>query len=193
MMEAYSTLEYLALDNIGAEERDFRIKLLALHDCDRRLQTAKALGSSQATMEMLSNQFNEHQENVSKCEFFASLSAKEQDRMLREPRDFYKSRKERNAAANVDDDFYHTALIYLSQFVHSHGFALHQLHRFSANTPEAYRAMGIPVAFATAFFAKGIQGMRRLFALDEGSLSPGQHEQLNQMATMTNGFPATPE
>lgn len=188
IMDAYGALAYLSLDDISTAEQEFRLQLLALHDWDRRLQVTKALGSDQEVVETINTQLAEIRENLKKCEFFLALSPKEQERLLEEPRDFHKTRRERNKASGVDDDFYLSAWIYLSQFIHSHGFALHQLHNPTARTSDAYRLMGVPLAFATAFLAKGIQGVHRLFKLDEATLSPEDQDHLHKMALMTNGF-----
>lgn len=189
MMDAFHTLAYLCFDEISEDEQTFRIKLLALHDADRTLQVAKSLGSSSAIVDSFNEQLEECRSAVRACPFFASLSPADQVGLLKKPRDSYMDRKERNQRSSVDDDFYVSGWIYLSQFAHSHGFAIHQLQDFEARTEDAYRAINIPLGFAMAFLARSVIGMHNTISLPETLFSSEEKSLLQGFSMMACGFP----
>lgn len=170
ILDAYHTLAYLAIEDVSEDERNFRYCLLSLHDSRRRLKVAEALASSPSVLEQLKGEFVQVQEELQESKFLAALPEKERKSLLKEPPDFYNSRSERNKASGVDDAFYVSAQIYLSQFVHTHGFGIHQLTTFAARTSDSYRQMNVPIAFSAIFIARAILGMIKLFGINEDLL-----------------------
>jgi hypothetical protein len=188
-VDAYHTLAYLALEDVGPDEHEFRSRLLELHDSDRRLQIAQKIYSGSSVIETLQAQIVQRREALKECQFFSSLPEKERNELLKKPPDFHQTRAKRNSASHVDDDFYLSVSIYLSQFVHTHGFAIHHLTTFAVRTSESYRAMIVPITFAMAFMARAIQGMNRLFSVNEDYLSPQEKASIDEYSLMANGFP----
>jgi len=103
----------------------------------------------------LSEQINSHP-----C--FANATKDLQARVKRgEP--FHVTRKELNLAHGIDDDFYVTATMFLSQYVHTFPFAIHQLMHAKAGEPGAIRLSSMPLRYTMPFIVKAVDSMTALW------------------------------
>ena len=76
---------------------------------------------------------------------------------------FHLSHTKRNQHSGINHDYYNTVVMFLSSYVHTFPFSVHQLMHFRSGEAESLRLMSLPMQYATGFLAKGIQGMNVVF------------------------------
>ncbi|KWC80578.1 hypothetical protein [Burkholderia cepacia] len=158
LIEAYDALAYIGAPDISAAERDFRILLWDAHDQARRLTMLDKIGSVDARVEKIRQKAVALSEQIKLHEFFANATKDLQARVTRgEP--FHLTQKELNLAHGIDHDFYVTATMFLSQYVHTYPFAIHQLMNAKAGDPDSIRLSSMPLRYTMPFIVKAIDAM----------------------------------
>ena len=165
LIESFDALSYVALEDVAQQEREFRILLWKLHAEERR-QTMLALISSlapeivmiDAAVLALRSELLAH----------PMLHGNGPDLATRVARGdtppFHLGHAERNRRSRVDHDYYNAAIMFLSAYVHTFPFSVHQLMEFRAGNDESLRLMSMPLQYSLGFLSKAIEGMHSVFS-----------------------------
>ena len=160
LLEAYDALAYVAIEDVQTSEREFRILLWKLHSEERRQKMLRLIGSTAPGNSDVDRNVTELRQKLTSHEFFnsadAGLKTKVQNSNVPP---FYLSHADRNKRGGVNHEYYTAAKMFLSSYVHTYPFSVHQLMEFRAGDPESLRLMSLPVQYASGFLAKGIDGM----------------------------------
>ena len=165
MVEAYDALAYVAIHRVSEEERRFRILLWKLHDQDRRQKMLGLIGSSSPAAAEIDLNVSTLRGELLAHPLFASAEKSLVGKIKNgEAPPFHLSHHERNHRSGINHDYYTAAVMFLSSYVHTFPFAIHQLMEFRAGEENSLRLMSMPIEYASGFLAKGIQGMIEMFA-----------------------------
>jgi hypothetical protein len=171
LIEAFDALAYVGLHSITESERQFRILLWELHDQQRRLQMLERVRSTNPQVGDIRKRAAALLGSVTGHPFYASVLKDIQRKITKgDAPAFHLSQRDLNIASGINHDYHTTATMFLSQYVHTFPFSLHQLMEFRAGEPEALRLSSIPLQYSMAFLAKAIQGMIHIWP--EGHVEP---------------------
>lgn len=160
LIEAFDALAYIGIHPLTETEREFRILLWKLHDQQRRLQMLEKFRSANPQVEEIRTRAGTLFRSVVGHPFYPSISKEVQRKITKgDAPAFHLSQRDLNVASGVDHDYHTTATMFLSQYVHTFPFSLHQLMEFRAGEPEALRLSSIPLQYSMSFIAKSIMGM----------------------------------
>ena len=164
LIEAYDALAYIAFQGVSPSERRFRVCLWELHDQQRRLRMLERIQSTNPEVDAIRLRAKQLSEDLAAYSEYAAASNDLRAKVTRgDAPPIHFSQRDSNAASNVNHDFYTTATMYLSQFVHTLPMSVHQLMHFRAGEPEALHACALPVQYSMAFLAKAVAGMTAAF------------------------------
>ncbi|MEX4004190.1 hypothetical protein AB4Y38_35505 [Paraburkholderia sp. EG285A] len=76
---------------------------------------------------------------------------------------YLRSQEERNVASSINHDYYNSATMFLSQYVHTLPFALSQLSLTHAGDSGALQLVSMPLQYSMPFMAKAIAGIETLW------------------------------
>ena len=176
--EAYDALAYVAIDDVQTSEREFQILLWKLHSEERRQKMLRLIGSTAPGVVDVDKNVTELRQKLTSHDFFNSADAglKKKVQNGNVP-PFHLSHADRNKRAGVNHEYYNAAVMFLSSYVHTYPFSVHQLMEFRAGDPESLRLMSLPVQHASGFLAKGIEGMSLVF----GDVMPSPPEAASEL------------
>lgn len=165
LIEAYDALAYIGAPQISPSEREFRILLWDAHDQERRLTMLEKIGSVDARVDEIRQKAVALSEQIKSHECFANASKDWQGRVAKgnRVRPIYLTQKERNVAHGIDHDFYVTAEMFLSQYIHTFPFSIHQLMHAKAGEPGAIQLASMPLRYAMPFIVKAIDNMNAIW------------------------------
>lgn len=188
LIEAYDALAYIGAPDISETERDFRILLWDAHDQARRLTMLEKIGSVDARVDEIRQQAPTLSEQIKAHERFTNATKDLRARVARgEP--FSLTQKELNLAHGINHDFYVTATMFLSQYVHTFPFAIRQLMNAKAGDPDSIGLSSMPLRYTMPFIVKAIDAMTALWPDVQGALPDDLDMLMCQWRhTAENGF-----
>ena len=146
VIETYDALSYIAARNLQDQEKAFRVLLWELHDKNRRMSMLQFIGTYDDRFLSMSAAEQQLHEKVLVHPYFAHISKGVQKKIVnRNPPESYLSIRQLCAASGVNYDYYTAATMQLSQYVHTHPFAVHQLFSFRGGSNDALELMGLPI------------------------------------------------
>lgn len=159
VIEAHDAFEYIAGHPVTASERGFRIRLWELHDAMRRLKMLAVIGSTDPAVNGIRADAARLQLALEAHDYLSALppvpQAELRLRLRRsDPPDFHLTRRQRCALSGVDAGWHKAAMLELSQQVLTLPFSVHQMRQFDAGTPEALRAVAMPLVLTLPFLAR---------------------------------------
>jgi hypothetical protein len=170
LIEAYDALAYIGAPQISPSEREFRILLWDAHDQARRLTMLEKIGSVDTRVDEIRQKAAALSEQIKSHDCFANASKELRVRVTRGEA-LHLTQRELNAANGVDHDFYLTAIMFLSQYVHTFPFAIHQLMHFRAGSPEAIQLTSMPLRYAMPFIVKATDQMTAIWPDSQHALT----------------------
>lgn len=180
LIETYEALAYISLEDVQDSEREFRVLLWKLHAQERRIEMLRLIGSNHPDIPQLATNIDELRNAVLKHPHLASAGEDIARKVRRgETPPYHLSRAERDARSNISHDYHTAVIMHLSSHVHTHPFSIHQLFDFKAGDPECLRLMGVSLQYSSAFLAKTLIGMRKLFAPNVPPLSSSLQQALD--------------
>lgn len=160
LIESFDALAYIGIHAVTESERRFRIMLWELHDQQRRLVMLARSRSSHRGVKDISARTATLKAALIAHPFYPSTGKDLQHKVSHgDAPAFHLSQKQLNAASGINHDYYTTAIMFLSQYVHTFPFALHQLMNFTPGEPEALHISSMPLQYSLGFLAKAIVGM----------------------------------
>lgn len=188
IIEAHDVLEYIALVEIGDEEREFRLLVWQLHDRHRRLKMARALQSNHSGVHEVSMDAMQLSKRIVAHPVFQKIDAgmKTKIRTGDAPA-FLLSQRERNKTNGINHDYYNAATMFLSQYVHTTPMSVHQLMQFKAGTADALRMSSMPIQYSLSFLAQAITRMAETFLKGQTVFSPSQAKALSTWCGIARG------
>lgn len=181
LLEAFDALAYVSIEQVSDHEREFRVLLWKLHSEERRQEMLKLIGSTAPGVSEVKNNVTTLRQQLTQQEFFLKLDDQTKRKIERgEAPPFHLSHAERNRRVGVDHDYYKAAVMFLSCYVHTYPFSIHQLMNFQAGEPESLRLMFLPVQYATGFLAKAILGTQVIF----GDKLPDPSEKVSEVLSV---------
>lgn len=187
LIETYDAMGYIGAVDISAVERNFRVLMWELHDQKRRLAMLERIRSTDPQVESIRTKGDALAKQIVNHPFYAGASDTTRNRVTRGEA-YHLTRRELNAASGIDHGYYETVIMFLSQYVHSLPFSLHQLMHLRAGQPEALQLSSMPLQYAMPFIAKAIQKMAEIWPDSAGTKSDELHLLLEQwLAVAANG------
>lgn len=164
VVESFDAMAYIAAKRCESDEKEFRVLLWELHDSNRRFKMLSALGiSGEQYFELVKKEQQLHKHVVAHA-YFAKIGKNHQKRVeARDPPESYVSTKDQCESNGVNHSYYLAVTMHLSQFVHSHPFAIHQLSKFQGGSAEALDLMSLPIQYTMAFLSRAIEEWRAIF------------------------------
>lgn len=164
LIETYDALAYLAVEPVDTQERQFRVLLWNLHDQERREKMLGLIGSRSPEVSNIRQRVVALRHRVLTDASFQDLDpgTKKQIESKRAP-PFHLSQRERNRRNGISHEYYNATEMFLSAYIHSFPFAIHQLMHFRAGDADSLQLLGIPVQYTLGFLSKGIEGMHAAF------------------------------
>ncbi|NOT20615.1 MAG: hypothetical protein HOP24_10175 [Sideroxydans sp.] len=160
LIEAFDALAYIGTRSITENEREFRVLLWKLHDQQRRLQMLERVRSTNPKVAEIRVCAVELVSSIVVHPFYPSISRDLQQKINKgDSPAFHLSQRDLNVENGIDHDYHTTATMFLSQYVHTFPFSLHQLMEFRAGEPEALQLSALPLQYSMAFLAKAIEKM----------------------------------
>jgi hypothetical protein len=164
-VEAFDALAYIALQEVGPDQREFRILLWELHDANRSAKMLEYIGSRDPRFAEVKAAAAKLHERVMQHSCFGTLPKGLQRKVHEhDPPPFVNSQRERCIDNGINHDYFNAVTMQLSQYAHTLPFAVHQLFSFRAGDPESLRMMSLPLQFTLPFLLRATEGVRALFA-----------------------------
>lgn len=164
LIESFDALAYIALHNISSDERSFRIVLWYLHAEERRKEMLRLIGSTAPKVTEVEQRVTGLRKALIANPIFSTTGRKFQKDIRDENSPpFHLSRAERCRLSGISHEYYTTAYMHLSAYVHTFPFAIQDLERFNAGDPGSLRVLSVPIQYSTGFLAKAIEGMLSVF------------------------------
>lgn len=171
VIEAHDAFVYISAMECSTEEASFRLLLWEAHDKTRRVRMLKAIGSRDPRKPKLEIEATRLVQELLAHAVYSTLRKDVQKKISGgDPPAYHLSQKELCASAMVDHEYYTAVTMQLSQYVHTHPFAVRQLFQFKAGTLDSLRLMALPLQFTIPFLARITEGMQGLFP--HGTPSP---------------------
>lgn len=185
LIESFDALAYVAVHPIPDESRTLRIQLLELHDKERRVSMLKLIGSRSPFVSQMEQEAEQLRSRILASQFADTLNPSVRGKISKgECPDFLQTLELRNQASDVSHTYYLGARMFLSSYVHTHPFSVHQLASFKAGDPHSLNVISVAVRYAVAFLAKAVEGMRFVF----GSHLPAADESTNRTVLIWCGI-----
>ncbi|TXD01944.1 hypothetical protein FTI75_25125 [Burkholderia pseudomallei] len=170
LIEAYDALAYIGAPDISEKEREFRFLVWNAHDQTRRLSMLKKIGSVDARVGEIRQKAAALSEQIEAHECFTNATKDLQARVTRgEP--FHLTQRELNLAHGINHDFYVAATMFLSQYVHTYPFAIHQLMHAKAGDPGSIQLSSMPLRYTMPFIVKAVDAMTALWPDAQAAVS----------------------
>lgn len=164
LIESFDALAYISVEEIENYEREFRVLLWKLHSEERRSKMLNLIGSNSTELVSIKENVIKLKDEVISHKYFTDLDNGKQKKIRTgDSPAFYLSHTERNKRASVNHEYYNACIIFLSSYVHTYPFSIHQLMEFRAGNKESLRLMSMPIQYAIGFLAKAIEGLRVIF------------------------------
>jgi hypothetical protein len=154
-IEAHDAFLYIAGSAVPLDERDFRISLWELHDKTRRLKMLESLSVRSPEVQVIRAACSTLAAKVKAHPNFGLTKPAVQKKVLAgDPPAFHQSQRERCQSDEINFDYYNTATMQLSQYVHTFPFALHQLSSFRAGSHDVLPLMSLPLQYVLPFLGR---------------------------------------
>lgn len=177
LIESFDALAYVSIEEIRDHEREFRILLWKLHSEERRSKMLELIGSSSPEFTRIKEDIIKLRNDVMQHNFFTTLDKGTQKKISNQKSPaFYLSHAEKNKRASLNHEYYNSCIIFLSSYVHTYPFSIHQLMKFRAGDEESLRLMSMPIQYTVGFLAKGIEGIRIVFGKRLPSMTDQESE-----------------
>lgn len=164
LIEAYDALAYIAIHRVSLSERRFRICLWELHDQQRRLRMLERIQSTKPEVDDIRVRTAKLAADLAAFPEYGAVSRELRSKVTKgDAPPIHFSQREANAASGINHDYYTTATMHLSQFVHTFPMSVHQLMNFRAGEPDALLACAMPIQYSMPFLAKAVEGMTSVF------------------------------
>ena len=171
LIEAFDALAYIGTRSITESEREFRVLLWKLHDQQRRLQMLDRMRSTNPKVAEIRAHAEELVSSILGHPFYPSISRDVQRKINKgDAPAFHLSQRDLNIESGIDHDYHTAATMFLSQYLHTFPFSLHQLMEFRAGEPEALQLSALPLQYSMAFLAMAIEKMIEIWP--EGHVEP---------------------
>lgn len=166
LIESFDALSYVAVEDVAPQEREFRILLWKLHAEERRQKMLALIGSSATAVVTIDAAVLALRSELLAHPLLHSNGPDLAKRITKcDAPPFHLGHMERNKRSGVDHDYYNAAIMFLSAYVHTFPFSVHQLMEFRAGNDESLRLMSMPIQYSLGFLSKAIDGMHSVFGL----------------------------
>lgn len=164
LIETFDALAYIAIENIDELERDFRIKFWKLHSEARRLKMLELMGSKDPRVVEVRQDVEKYRVEVLTHNHLEKCDVELKTKLEKENyQPYHLTRKQRNERLGVNNTYQNSVTMHLSAHVHTHPFSVFQLVDFKAGDPECLILMSMGLQYSTAYLAKAIIGMNKIF------------------------------
>jgi hypothetical protein len=120
--------------------------------------------SKDPRVDEVDNEAKELMDSATKHPWYNNISKHHQKKIAEGDAPFFLvSQRDLNLANSVNHEYHVSAIMWLSQYVHTFPMALHQLFDFKAGTPDALHLSSMPLQYVLGFMVKSIIGMASVF------------------------------
>ncbi len=190
LIETFDALSYIALVDVDLEEKEFRLLFWKLHAEARRFDMLRKMGSNdprvqntERNVEDLKSKVLNHQKvNLCSNQLKSNI-----EKGKYQP--YHLTQRQRNEEAGICHEYRDVVTMHLSSHVHTHPFSVMQIVDFKAGSSECLGLMGIAIQYSTAFLAKAVYGMQKVF--NESAPNMEQKTEIiyqNWLAVASNGI-----
>jgi hypothetical protein len=185
LIESFDALAYVAVHPISEELRSLRIQIWELHDKERRVRMLKLIGSRSPLVSQIEHDADQLRANILANPILDKVYPSYRGKISKkECPDFLQPLEERNQASAISHTYYLGARMFLSSYVHTHPFSVHQLASFKAGDTNSLVLISVAVRYAVTFLAKAIEGMTYVF----GEKLPAADEPTNRAVLIWCGI-----
>jgi len=150
LFEGYINMNYVLIDPISDEEREFRLNLWDKHGLLERQKMASSIGSQPKQLEIEKRQIDAYTKSIANSQYFKNLPGSEQQSFLHTDKWTKLGTIKRADKANIHRSQSEFIYKFLSNYAHSESYALMQIH--SVRSVEmAQKLMCLPMAFTEMF------------------------------------------
>lgn len=134
IIETYLVLHYLCIENCDSKEWEARWRLMNLHDHISRLKMFMVIEGSENQVAKFEAYTDEVKSDLSKTEYFQSLSEKQQKHYLKGNHAFFKSQDELIESAGGDVNEFRFRYRFLSNHTHSYPMGFYRMAKSGRGT-----------------------------------------------------------
>jgi len=170
LIDNYYLLFYLCIEDIQAEELEFRLMLWQLHSSCERLKMLDKIGSRNPELNNVKKKTEKIRQVLLNNRFFNSLKSREQKKFLKGKEGVALTRSVISKRASINPEYAFSVYKYLSQYVHSYSFAIEDIIKFNTNDLDALLVINTVVEEAIVYLSYAIKGFRTLEISNIGSI-----------------------
>lgn len=152
LFEGYINMNYVLIDPVSDEEREFRLDLWDRHGLLERQKMASSIGSQPKQLEIEKRQIDTYTKSIGNSQYFKNLSGSEQRSFLHMHKWTKLTTIERADKANIHRSQSEFIFKFCSNYTHSESYALMQIYsvRSIQMTQELMR---LPMSFTEMFLS----------------------------------------
>lgn len=167
ILEANDALAYMADKSVGAEQIELRIRVWELHNIERRISMLASINSTLPEVDELRRSEVKLRSDIIGSPSATALHKRNIGKINKgDTPDFLVPIRMRCELAGINYSYYVGAKMFLSAYVHTHPFALHQLASFRAGDANSLRLIIVSLGYALGFLSVSLKLMRRIFGND---------------------------
>ena len=152
LFEGYINMNYVLIDPISDEEREFRLDLWDRHGLLERQKIASSIGSQPKQLEIEKRQIDAYTKCIGNSQYFKNLPESEQQSFLHMHKWTKLTTIERADKANIHRSQAEFIFKFCSNYAHSESYALMQI--YSVHSVEmAQELMRLPMGFTEMFLS----------------------------------------
>jgi hypothetical protein len=164
LIETYNVFYYLIIDEVEANELEFRFLIWNLHAECERLRMLNAIGSVNPALKEVEKSIEEYKEKLKTNSFFNNLNAsKEKTKYRKGEKGIALSNTKISERAGISENYYKSTYKYLSSYTHTYPFSIQQISTFKANDEESLNLIKSQVESATGYLSFSIRDYTELF------------------------------
>jgi hypothetical protein len=157
VIDTYFVHYYIAVDNIGSDEEEFRYLLWEFHKENRRLTKLRLIGSKNPQIENIEKECEELKRELTSTKKYSTLEKSKQRNIKKGNVPILCTNTELAKRAAVSEKYYKATFRLLSSYVHTHPFAIGQMAVNVAGDEETTNVYCTFLGYCSGFLAKGIK------------------------------------
>jgi len=161
LFEGYINMNYVLIDSVSDEEKEFRMNLWDRHGLLERQKMGTSIGSRPKQFQIDKRQINIYTKSITNSQYFKNLPKSEQQSFLNMDKWTKLKTLERADRANIHRSQSEFIFKFLSNYAHSESYALMQIYSVRS-TQTAQELMRLPMGFTEMFLSLTLKLLAKL-------------------------------
>jgi len=162
VVDAYSTLHYIAADGVPNDERAFRHRLWIFHSELRRVEGLRLIGSKSPQLPALEADVKRLKAELKEDAFYRTLDPETQKRARKGGLALYLTNSQIAERAGIQPEYYKALYRYLSNYTHTYSLSVAQLAAFRVGDHASLHLISVALAYGSAYMALGIRDFTKI-------------------------------